>query len=325
MTLVQLSYVAALARHRHFADAAAACHVSQPTLSMQIRKLEDEIGALIFDRSKQPVIPTAIGAMVIQQARTVLREAGRIDELIAEAREEIKGDFRLGIIPTLAPGLLPLFLGSFRRSYPKVALVVEEMQTASILEGLRHDDLDAGLLATPVNTPGLIEQPLFYEPFVAYISPRHPLFKQNRIRTSDIPVADLWLLNEGHCFREQALQLCGARAETRDTSHNFQFASGNLETLKKLVERHYGITLLPWLEARDLPGAQQRDMLRKFEEPVPTREISLLLSRTYLKRQITTALAQEIRKAVPPELLKVSGSFIVGIPSLGGTKGRRPQ
>ncbi|MFQ5717072.1 MAG: LysR substrate-binding domain-containing protein, partial [Nitrospinales bacterium] len=242
ITLTQLSYIAAVAQTRNFGLAAKACFVSQPTLSMQIHKLEEELGAILFDRSKRPVEPTAIGRRVVCQARLALQEVLRIEEMIKEERGEVSGEFRLGIIPTLAPYLLPLFLESFTQTYPKVNLIVEELQTRQIIERLGDDAINAGILATPLNCRGIIERPLFYEPFVVYLAPGHPYRSLAKVSENDLSLNDVWLLNEGHCFRDQAIKLCKRARDKGGEKKNLTFESGNLETLRRLVDKKFGYT-----------------------------------------------------------------------------------
>ncbi|MES2767105.1 MAG: LysR substrate-binding domain-containing protein [Bacteroidota bacterium] len=305
MTLIQLQYLIALDTHQHFGIAAEHCFVTQPTLSMQIQKLEKELGAILFDRGKQPVVPTEVGRRVIEQARIVLREAARVGDILQDASGEISGVFKIGIIPTVAPYLLPLFLQNFVKKYPAISLQIEELQTHQIIDRIRHDRLDAGILATPLHNPSITEEPLFYEPFVAYVSRNHELYNKKKISAEDLDLSDVWLLNEGHCFRDQVVQLCKKALKTNEENDRaVTFESGNLETLKKLVEQNFGLTLLPYLAARELEETKQGDMLRKFLKPVPKREISIVYERSRLKKQVIDALLKEIQSAVPKKLLK---------------------
>ncbi|MFQ5450914.1 MAG: hydrogen peroxide-inducible genes activator [Nitrospinaceae bacterium] len=316
ITLTQLSYVVALARTRNFGRAAKTCFVSQPTLSMQIQKLEDELDVILFDRSRKPVEPTLIGHKIVKQAQAVLREAQRIEELIKAEKGEIGGEFKLGVIPTLAPYLLPLFLKSFVNRFPKIDLILEELQTWQIMEKLRNDSLDAGILVTPLHGRGIVERPLFYEPFVIYLAPGHPLHSLPKISEKDLSLEDIWLLNEGHCFREQAIELCKKVKSRRFEGKNLLFESGNLETLKRLVDKKFGYTLLPWLAVLDMPARERKRKLKFFKAPVPTREVSLVYSRSFLKRNIIEALFKAIVSSVPRELKnRPLKSRVVGLSS----------
>lgn len=298
MTLAQLRYVVAVDTHRHFVRAAEQCGVTQPTLSMQILKLEEELGVRLFDRSKQPVEPTDVGHLVIEQARVVLREAARVREVVDGAGGEVSGELRVGVIPTLAPYVLPRFLSRFSGRYPGASLVVEELRTEQIVESLQSDRLDAGLVATAIELRGIREHPLFEEPFVAYISERHPLFGEARLRVEDLILDDLWLLHEGHCFRDQVLQLCHEVDRSGRNPRPLHFESGNLETLKRMVDSSGGLTLLPYLAAVDLRG-EERDRVRPFGSPPPSRCVRLVHGKTYLKRGLIEAFVGELLAAVP--------------------------
>ena len=242
MTLTQLEYVVAVDRLRNFSAAARACHVSQPTLSMQLRKLEEEYGLVLFDRSKKPVLPVPDAAGFIEQARVVLREMGRLEHLGRHPSAEPTGDFRLGIIPTVAPYLLPLFLAPFARKYPGVKLSIEEMTTRVILSELESDRIDAGILATPLGVASLTETPLYYEPFWLYASRKHPLAGAESVGEGDLNAGDVWLLSEGHCLRNQIVRICSLRGKS-GVFRNVRFESGSLETVIRLVDQGSGYTL----------------------------------------------------------------------------------
>jgi LysR family hydrogen peroxide-inducible transcriptional activator len=300
MTLVQLEYIIAVDTWRHFATAASKCYVTQPTLSMQIHKLEEELGVKLFDRSKVPVVPTVEGMEIIQQARVVLKEAERLGEIVRERKGEMVGELRLGILPTLAPYLLPLFLNSFLQLYPSIRLKITELTTEAIVERLKKNLLDAGLLATPLHEPGIFEQPLFYEEFVVYVSPAEPAYRKRYVLADDINVRHLWLLEEGHCMRSQIMHLCELRTimQGEDRLH---YEAGSIETLKKMVEMHNGVTILPELALADLT-VQQHKLVRHFKAPVPVREISLVTHRNFVKKRILEALREQILQAVPPNM-----------------------
>lgn len=305
ITLTQLSYIAAVAQCRNFGKAAKSCFISQPTLSMQIQKLEQELEVILFDRSKKPVEPTAIGKKIIAQAQVVLQEALRIEELIKTEKGEISGTFKLGIIPTLAPYLLPLFLERFTTNYPSVKLIVEELQTQQIIHQLKEDIIDAGILVTPLHIKGIIEQPIFNEPFLAYLSPDHPLLSLEKISDKDLSLDDIWLLNDGHCFRDQAIEVCKKIKGNNSHRANLVFESGNLETLKRLVDQKFGYTLLPQLATLGMSPSEQKKKIRFFKSPIPIREVSIVYGRSYLKKSIIEVLHKEVYASLPKEL-KVS-------------------
>jgi LysR family hydrogen peroxide-inducible transcriptional activator len=297
MTLVQLEYIVAVDTWRHFATAAAKCSITQPTLSMQIQKLEAELEVQLFDRSKVPVVPTVEGLEIIQQARVILKEVERLGELVRERKGEMIGELRLGIIPTVAPYLLPLFLNDFLQKYPSIRLKVIELNTEAIVDHLKKHLLDAGLLATPLNDPGIFEQPLFYEEFVVYVSPDEAVYRKRYVLADDIDVRHLWLLEEGHCLRSQIMHLCELKTQMQE-DNNFHYEAGSIETLKKMVETKNGITILPELALQDL-SAQQLKMVRHFKAPVPVREVSLVTHRNFVKKRLLDALREEILLAVP--------------------------
>jgi LysR family hydrogen peroxide-inducible transcriptional activator len=306
ITLTQLSYVIAVSQIRNFGLAAKACFISQPTLSMQIQKLEGDLGVTLFDRSKKPVKPTAMGKKIIEQAQIVLQEANRIEELIKEERGEISGEFKLGIIPTLAPYLLPLFLESFITTYPAVNLIVEELQTQKIIKMLKKDKIDAGILVTPLNHKGIVEWPIFNDPFLAYLAPKHPLLSLSQVSDKDLSLDDIWLLNEGHCFRDQAIEICKRVKGIGSKNKNLTFESGNLETLKRLVDQNFGYTLLPSLAILGMSASEQKKKVRFFKSPAPIREVSIVYSRNYLKKSIIEALHKEVVSSLPKELKKLN-------------------
>jgi LysR family hydrogen peroxide-inducible transcriptional activator len=302
MTLTQLSYITAVDTHRHFAKAAEQCFVSQPTLSMQIQKLEDELNVAIFDRSKQPIVPTEIGGKIIAQARIILGESSRVSDILAEHSNKIAGEFRIGIIPTVAPYLVPLFLKAFMDRYPDVELVIDEIQTDVIVDHLNKDLIDIGILATPLSAQGIVGTAIYYEPFLAYTPKNHSLLKQIDLTADDMSPQELMLLDEGNCFREQTIQLCRQFGEFSKTHKKMHFEGGNLETLKKLVDADFGMTVLPYLMVSDFTE-EEKERCRPFRDPQPCREISIVYGRSHLKGHIIKAFTHEVKKQLPKELL----------------------
>jgi len=301
MTLTQLEYILAVNKFRHFGKAARSCFVTQPTLSMQLQKLEEELGVVIFDRSKSPVLTTSEGERIIDQARVIIREERRLLDLVQQSKDELAGEFRLAVIPTLSTYILPLFLQAFVDKYPGLNLVIEESKTEEIVEMLAEDEMDAGLLVTPLNDDTLIERVLFYEPFYLFVAPDHPLARRKKIRENDLELEEIWLLNKGNCFRDQVLNICSESEKEEEVGGKIRFESGNLETLKNMVLTSSGYTVLPHLAVSQL-SAQRRKLIREFHPPVPTREVSLVYARTVLKERVIDALEETILKRLPRAL-----------------------
>lgn len=300
MNLQQLEYIVAVDTHRHFVTAAEKCFVTQATLSMMIKKLEDELDVKLFDRSKQPVVPTETGKLVIAQAKQVLQDAARIKEIVAEEKGLVRGELKIGIIPTLAPYIIPVFINSFMKKYPDVKLHISELTTEAIVQKLEDYSLDVGLMATPLNNSALIEQPLFYEQFVVYASATEKLLKKKYLLANDIDVNRLWLLEEGHCLRSQVVNLCELKSREKEL-HQLDFEAGSIETLKKIVDLNQGITILPELALRDI-SAKQKQHIRFFKSPAPVREISIVTFRHYVKQKLVDTLKQEILQGIPAEM-----------------------
>ena len=288
MTITQLEYIIAVDTYRHFSVAAEQCFITQPTLSMQIQKLEEDLGIKIFDRSKQPVIPTEIGEEILVQARVIVHEVKMMQQLIKDKHGLLQGELRVGIIPTLAPYLLPMFLQGFLQKYPDIKIKVTELTTDHIIEKLKQGKIDAGLLVTPLQDSSIMEYPLFYEEMVAYVSKSSAAFKKNYVLADDIDLGELWLLEEGHCFRNQVMNLCELKKQSKNQGH-FEYESGSIETLRKMVEMNHGITILPELATLDF-SVKQLNMVRYFKTPAPVREVSLVTHRNYVKKKLVGVL-----------------------------------
>jgi LysR family transcriptional regulator, hydrogen peroxide-inducible genes activator len=308
MNIQHLKYILAIDTHRHFAKAAEKCFVTQPTLSMMVQKLEEELDVKIFDRSKQPVVPTEAGKKLIEQAKIILQEVNRMKLIVNELKGEINGELRLGIIPTVAPYLLPLFLNSFLKKYPLLKIKITELTTQQIIDRLKNHQLDAGILATPLNNDSLKEQILYYEQFVVYASPNEKMMKKKFLLPGDIDTNHLWLLEEGHCLRSQVLNLCELRKKELETS-NLEYEAGSIETLKKIVDFNNGITILPELTLKELSPGDMKNV-RHFKPPVPVREISIVTYRHFVKQRIIDALKEEICKSVPREMLTAKRKLV---------------
>jgi LysR family hydrogen peroxide-inducible transcriptional activator len=311
MTITQLEYIIAVHNYKSFSVAANHCFVTQPTLSMQIQKLEEELGAAIFDRSKNPISTSEIGEKLIRQAKIILQERDRLESILETERGEYTGILKIGIIPTIAPFLLPLFLKSFTEKYPKIELVLDELTTNEILAGLNKSLLDIGILALPISDSGIIFNSLFYEPFVGFIPEKHKLFVKNKLDTEDLNVDDILLLKEGHCLREHAIKVCKtSEKEWRDDHNKILFEFGSLDTLINLVQQNFGITLLPYLAVRYMNEAKLK-LVKEFNPPVPSREIGLVYSKSFIKRHIADALRNEIVSSIPKELMNENQALIL--------------
>ncbi|WP_026976757.1 LysR substrate-binding domain-containing protein [Flavobacterium tegetincola] len=295
MTITQLQYVLAVAEHRNFTLAAEKCFVTQPTLSMQIQKIEEELKIQIFDRTKKPIQLTDIGEKIVAQAKNIVIEADRIKDIVEHQKGFIGGEFRLGIIPTIMPTLLPMFLNNFIKKYPKVKLIIEELNTDEIINRLKNGHLDAAIASTPLQEEKLKEIVLYYEPFVAYIPENHKIKDKVEIEISDLNIEDILLLQDGHCFRDGILNLC--KNSGADFGNTFQLESGSFETLVKLANEGLGTTLLPFLHTLDLNEKDKKNLYH-FVEPKPAREISLIFPKTELKIHIIDALKNTITGVV---------------------------
>lgn len=295
MTITQLQYVLAVAEYQNFTLAAEKSFVTQPTLSMQVQKLEDELDILIFDRSKKPISITEVGKKIVAQAKNIVAEANRIKDIVDQDKGFIGGDFTLGIIPTVMPTLLPMFLSTFIKKYPKVNLIIKEQATNTLIKNIQDGHLDAAIAATPLEVEFIKERPLYYEPFVGYVPPNHRLASKKEIVTADLEIEDILLLQDGHCFRDGVINLCKSPKDR--ANEHFKIESGSFETLVNLSNEGMGMTLLPFLNTVELDKDKKAN-LRYFEKPSPAREISLIYHKSELKIQITEAIKEVISAVV---------------------------
>ena len=312
MTITQLSYVLAVAENQNFTKAAEKCFVTQPTLSMQIQKLEDELDILIFDRSKKPIELTDVGRKIVNQARNIVNESYRIQDIVDQQKGFIGGEFKLGIIPTVMPTLLPIFLKSFIKKYPKIKLKIEEMTTDEIISRIKDGHLDAAIAATPLLDAAIKERVLYFEPFVCYIPKNHRLHSNKKIDIADLDISDMLLLEDGHCFRDGVINLC--KAFKNNLEDPFQLESGSIETLVKLSNEGLGMTLLPYLHTLDIKESEKEN-LHFFIEPSPAREVSLIYHKSELKLQIIEALQDVIAGLVRGAIAYQDVKIISPLPS----------
>jgi LysR family hydrogen peroxide-inducible transcriptional activator len=309
MTLIQLEYIVALDTYRHFALAAEKCFVTQPTLSMQIQKLEEELGIKIFDRTRQPVIPTEIGTSILAQARKILRETQAIKQMINDQKNTLAGELRIGIIPTLAPYLLPALFKNMYEKYPELHLIIKESITEEVIHQLRNNHLDCGIVVTPLNDSSINEDVLFYEELYVYVSKKNSLAEKKYVLAKELDPDQLWLLEEGHCFRSQVLNLCELR---KISNLHFQYETGNIETLKRMVDKSDGITILPELAVMEFSQAD-RKLVKSLKQPRPAREVSLVTHRDHIKTRLIKTLKEEILNIVPKTMRKLENRKVVEI------------
>ena len=307
MTLQQLEYILAVNQFRHFAKAAEYCRVTQPTLSAMIQKLEEELDTRIFDRSQQPVCPTPVGILIIEQAQKILVQANRIKNIIEEEKHSLTGTFKLGILPTVAPYLLPRFFPQLMKKYPDLDIRVVEMKTNDIKKALQTGEIDAGIVASLAGMEELQQTPLFYEQFFVYVSRKDILFNSEVIRTSDLNGEQLWLLDEGHCFRDQLMRFCQMKSAR---ASQLAYHLGSMETFMRMVESGKGVTFIPELAVLQL-GDAQKELVRSFAIPCPTRQVVLLTNKNFIRHTLLEVLVKEIKLSVPKEMLSLKATQAV--------------
>ena len=302
-SLVQLEYIIAVDTYQQFSIAAEKCFVTQPTLSMQIKKLENDLDVIIFDRSRQPVVPTEMGKKIIEQARIILAESKKIEEIVQTNKKAVAGDLRIGIIPSVAPYLLPVFIGKLTRAYPDLVVKVKELLTEEVLDELNKELLDVGIISTPVPQGGFNEIPLYYEKIHIYCHPSHPFFKEDSISLRELSQQNVWLLSQGHCFRSQVINICALKADINNLP--FTYESASIETLVKMVDKEGGLTLIPELAVKDLTPKKQKGV-KPIKGLNPVREIGLVTNRIFVKENTLAALKKTIQATLDNDIQKES-------------------
>ena len=304
MTLQQLEYIVAVYRTRHFVKAAEACGVTQPTLSAMIQKLEAELDVKLFERSSQQVMPTAIGKVVVEQAWKVLNRARKLKDIVAEEKKSLTGTFRLGILPTIAPYLLPRFFPRLMRENSSLEIRVVEMKTADIRRAIDRGEIDAAVMVDTGDLDDYALTTLFYEQFLAYVSPSDQLSAKKSIKTSDLSNELLWLLDEGHCFRDQLVKYCQLKAAKSSQS---AYSLGSIETFMRIVENGQGMTFIPELATMQLTPTQ-KELVRPFAIPIPTREVVMATSKAFVRKSLLDLIVGQIRNSVPEKMLKLNNT-----------------
>ena len=293
MTITQLKYTLAVAEHGNFTTASEKCFVTQPTLSMQVQKLEEELGVTIFNRSTKPLQVTEVGEKVLNQARKIIEESTRMNDVISEEKGVIGGTLKVGIIPTVTSTLLPLFLNIFTKKHKNVDLKIEEFNTETIVQKLEDNSIDCAIAATPLNNEKVIERPLYYEPFVAYVPKHHSLSGNKYLEIDDLTNGDLLILQDGHCFRNQVLNLCSLE----DLNKQYELKSGSFETLINLSNNGPWMTIIPYLHSNNLSPKNIENVI-PFQDPAPAREISMIYSKSQLKLPVINALMSNISSVI---------------------------
>lgn len=296
MTIQQLEYIVALNQHRHFVKASEHCRVTQPTLSLMIKKLEEELDVVIFDRAKHPIEPTAMGVRIIEQAEKSLHEMRKIGEMVVSETQTLAGPLKIGVIPTLAPYLVPEFIERFTHNYNLVELTISEMPTAMLIDALRKESIQMFIAATPLEQPDFMEIPIYYEKFIAYFAENHPL-KDMPLSATNMPADNLWVLGEGHCLRDQIFNFC-----THTMNYNQVFEAGSIDTLVKIVDKNGGYSVIPELHKAFLTDLQ-RTNVREIESPPAVREVSIVIKRDFIKERLINAVADTVKEIIPQEML----------------------
>jgi LysR family hydrogen peroxide-inducible transcriptional activator len=301
MNIQQLEYIIAVDNYRHFAKAAEASFITQPTLSMMIQKLEEELDVKIFDRTLHPTEPTSCGKRIIEQARMVLKQIEQIKEIVQEEKNLIQGEFKLGIIPTIAPYIIPDLLRAHEEAKNRIQLIIKEMTTAEIIDNMLIGNIDGALLATPLKQARIMETPLYYEKFYAYISPSEEIHSKQKIESDDLKqIKNVWLLEDVHCFRNQILKFCQlSKKQIEKSTANYQ--AGSIDTLINIVDSNQGATVIPELAAMKLTEDQQ-DNLRDFKDLTAVREVSLVVHCDFVRHRMMSEIIQLIKKVIPPSM-----------------------
>lgn len=308
MNIQQIEYLLAVNKYRSFSKAAENIFVTQPALTIQIRRLEDELGVELFDRNKKPLEPTEIGERIIEQARFLQKNIEKLSDIVSEFKRELSGNLRIGIIPTVSPYLVPKFVNEFVENFPEVNLQFTELITEDILSHLEEGTLDAGIIVTPFPMKNMTVFPLYYEEFFLYVSDKHPLIKRKNIRVSELNLHDLWLLEEGNCFRNQVINIC-RREKDYKSKWKFDYESLSIDSLLKIVNSSRGITVIPELALEDVPESG-KNKVKKFLNYHPVREVSLIVEKTFLKKNLIEGLTEIIINGMPKKMRVKHGELI---------------
>ena len=301
MTIQQLEYIIAVDEYRQFVRASEVCGMTQPTLSMMIRKLEEELDVRIFDRSDSPINPTPMGKQIIEQAKVTLMQFNKIRELVENEQNLISGSFNLGVIPTIAPYMVPELLREKDTKLNEFSLILRESTTTNIIADLLSGKLDGGLMAGPLNHPGLVEYPIYYEKFYAYIAPSDTEWDSKTIDLDSIDIKNVWLLESEHCLRGQIERLCRMKNSVSSDDSSVRYEAGSIDTLINIVDLNSGMTVVPEMSAMTLSEERQGN-LREFKDITAVREVSLVVSKDYVRRKMLNAVLDIINDSVPKSM-----------------------
>lgn len=298
MNLQQLEYIIQLDKYRHFGKAAEACQVTQPTLSTMIQKLEEELGVKLFERSRQSVSPTSVGAKIVAQAYEILRQANLVSDIVQDEKSALKGNLKIGILPTIAPYLLPMIIPKIEKKLSNLKITFTELMTSECIKNLEDSNIDIAIIASSMDNTKINEEKLFYEEFMGYVSVNEELHNKTAIRTSEVNGKHLWLLDEGHCFRDQLVKFCDL---SKRIGRQFTYTRGSLETFLHFVEMGYGITFVPELFTL-IANSKQKEFIRPFMLPRPTRCIRMCTRKDFIREEIQNQLISIIKDSVPAEM-----------------------
>lgn len=298
MTLQQMEYIVALNKHRHFVLAAEACGVTQPTLSAMIQKLEEELQVKIFNRDRNNISPTSVGAKIIKQAQVALNETRRVKEVVADEAETMSGSVRIGVLPTIAPYVVPDFIYHFREAYPQVDLFVDEKASKSLLQDLRYGNLDMALTTTPIDMEGLLEVTVYVERFVAYFSNLCSK-AQELMLSGELPAEHMWILKEGHCAANGAQSFCKNKEKG-----NHIYEAGSIETLVRIVDRNGGYTVVPELHLNFLTEQQRQHTAIIRNDPLAKRFVSLVVREDFVRERMLNAVLEVLKQIIPQHMLQ---------------------
>ena len=305
MTLTELRYLVAVARERHFGHAAESCFVSQPTLSVAIKKLEEELGVALFERGPGEVAVTPVGQRIVEQAQRVLEEASRIRDLAAAGHDPLAGTLRLGAIHTIGPYLLPKLVPILRRRVPAMQLHITESFTHQLAEALRQGEVDVVVVALPFDEAGCVTQPMYDEPFLVAVPVGHPWEKRKQISAEELKRESLLLLGEGHCLRDQVLEFCGPISRSGRSSIGRSLQGGSLETIRQMVASGVGVTVLPSSSVSTRAESSELIRIRPFARPVPRRRVAIAWRKSYPRPEAVAALRDAILACDLPQVVRI--------------------